>query len=229
MLISETLHNRIIDGGGFFQPSINSLGPTLSAVIPGIDYTGLILPGTKVEIIQNSIQRYAYVISRVYSGGNTTLNFSNFVNADGSAYTFDTTTITNVYFGNSTIMRNHPIWVSYTPTFAGFSINPTGIYRYCVQGKMIFLNIRMISNGTSNSSTFTITLPINSSNLSLNTSNYWGAAVWDLVDNSALLLNPARAFISGNSNLITVNKDLMANGFTSSGGKRASFQLFYEI
>jgi len=52
-------------------------------------------------------------------------------------------------------------WATWTPTFTGFSADPTGgIYRYRTISDEIEIEIRMPNAGTSNADTFTITLPV---------------------------------------------------------------------
>jgi hypothetical protein len=46
-------------------------------------------------------------------------------------------------------------WQSYTPTFGGFSANPTVSARYLREGKKVTVEIYTTANGTSNSTSFT--------------------------------------------------------------------------
>lgn len=51
-------------------------------------------------------------------------------------------------------------WTAYTPTLTGFSSDPTGgTYRYSKVGKWVALTVTQPTNGTSNATTFTISLP----------------------------------------------------------------------
>jgi len=51
-------------------------------------------------------------------------------------------------------------WKDWTPTLSGFSVDPTkSTYRYSRIGKWVALSITQIGNGTSNATTFTISLP----------------------------------------------------------------------
>ena len=59
----------------------------------------------------------------------------------------------------SIVTQSIGAYQDWTPTFTGFSANPaTPVTRYSLNGKMCTVNI-ITGNGTSNLSTFTITLP----------------------------------------------------------------------
>ena len=52
-------------------------------------------------------------------------------------------------------------WQNWTPTLSGWSSNPAnGVYRYKQIGKLVHLAIRQPTDGTSNATTKTISLPV---------------------------------------------------------------------
>lgn len=116
-------------------------------------------------------------------------------------------------------------WQEWSPTFTGFSSNPAnGLYRYKVVGKTVFVSIRMPSNGTSNSTAFTISAPIKAK---LITNGRWELPC-RIINNGAT----AFGFAAINSNATTIGFGLSATSetWTTSGGKRViSAEFFYEI
>jgi hypothetical protein len=115
---------------------------------------------------------------------------------------------------------------SWTPTFTGFSADPTNLAcRYWKIGKMVILNVRMGSAGTSNSTAFTMTLPATAATI---TNMLWSNHIPYAVDNSGEV-STAWAYISSGGTTITLSKT--AGGYpnwTSSGIKKADFTLIYE-
>jgi hypothetical protein len=118
---------------------------------------------------------------------------------------------------------------NWTPTFTGFSVAPTGgLYRYVlIGGKLCWVFVRMPDSGTSNSTVFQMTAPFASANV--NVDMVWGNALLSCVDNGAIVPNSGNAYIGNNTNLITIQKSTDGAPWTASGGKRANFQLVFEI
>ena len=119
---------------------------------------------------------------------------------------------------------------TWTPTFGGFSIAPANpICRYTLVGKLMILNVATPTMGTSNATTFTLTLPPGYTTPVL-TSMVWGNNWFVAVDNSVYLATPARVSIGNNTNIIDVFKiNTSAASWTASGTKGVYFTLILWI
>jgi hypothetical protein len=115
------------------------------------------------------------------------------------------------------------VWL---PTLTGFSSNPSGQYRYIQVGKQVTLYMVQATSGTSNSSAFTISLPIAASSA---TGMVWGG-ICQVMDNGSVPTNPGILYIQSGGTVLTVYKDWTGNPFTASGSKRMQFgTVTYEV
>lgn len=115
---------------------------------------------------------------------------------------------------------------TWTPTFTGFSADPTGgIYRYSKVGKVCTLFVYMPNTGTSNNAAFTMTLPFTAATA---TGMYWTNLVSQVKDNGSVVAAPASVMIASAGTVLNVYKDTAAGGFTTSNGKSANFEITYE-
>lgn len=113
------------------------------------------------------------------------------------------------------------VYQTWTPTFTGFSASPAGgIYRYFKIGKMVTLHIRQPANGTSNSTGFTISLPVAAKVVT--GLRFYGTGI--VVDNSVNPTNPGALYINPDTdpNSLILYKDSAFTTFTASGGKALS-------
>jgi hypothetical protein len=110
---------------------------------------------------------------------------------------------------------------SWTPTFTGFSVDPTALeLRYSLNGKMC--NVQVIAgSGVSNATTFTMTLPFAAKTGSR-------ARAFALATDSGAN-NSGWVSTRSGSNILDVFKTAATTTFTASGGKGVSFFLTYEI
>ncbi len=112
---------------------------------------------------------------------------------------------------------------SYSPTIAGFSVDPSTIVsRYFLIGKKCTVIINT-NNGTSNATTFTITAPFTS----VNNANQDAYVVGVGVNNGADVLSIAT--LPANSNVITLYNGLKNGAWDNTGNKGASFELTFEV
>lgn len=116
-------------------------------------------------------------------------------------------------------------WVDYVPTFTGFSADP-GIVssKYTIQGKICTVRWRQTA-GTSNATTFTITLPFAAKSLTSDL-NYAHIVA---VDNNAVKSTPGLIVTRQNSNIADVYTNTASAAWTSSSTKFFSGTLIYEI
>jgi hypothetical protein len=130
-----------------------------------------------------------------------------------------------VKIGGNTI--THGEWTSWSPSFTGWSANPTGgLYYYRLVGKTCEISVRQPNNGTSNATTCTFSLPFTA----LTRTNARWTAPCEIVDNGVTITTPGLGVVSSAGTVVTVAKDYAFNAFTASGNKRVgSLQLTYEI
>jgi hypothetical protein len=119
-------------------------------------------------------------------------------------------------------------WKTYAPTPTGFSVSPTSTaYRYKVDpdGNKCTLLVRQATPGTSNSTSFTIPLPITAATV---TNGAWIACT-TFQDNGVPVGTFGLAVISSAGTSVTLYTDNLLAGWTASNGKLANFTIEYEI
>ncbi len=133
-----------------------------------------------------------------------------------------------MYDGTSFRIMNDPTdWQTWSPTLTGFSVNPAGAsYRYKVIGRLCYINIYQPNAGTSNATSFSISLPITAAN---NAS--YGCVPYSTTDNGAAQTTPAQAVIAAGGSTVILAKSISGAGgaWTNANGKAASLSMFYEI
>jgi len=75
----------------------------------------------------------------------------------GAGYTWTVPTYTSANLIQRQILTSR--WLSWAPTYTGFSSNPTGTETYKVLDDIIYIHRDVSTNGTSNATTFTMTFP----------------------------------------------------------------------
>ena len=133
-------------------------------------------------------------------------------------------------FTNSNLIQ-YPItetrWLNWVPTLTGFSADPTNtVYEYMVNSGNVVVRSRQTTAGTSNATTFTMTLPFTAKTLS--------NAVWhafaQVMDNSALTTTPGLVALASGSATASLFKDTSGAAWTNANTKRASyFELRYPL
>ena len=145
----------------------------------------------------------------------------------GSDYVVDNAPISAAYLSRAVNPFGFPSGFNYAPVPTGFSSVPTGVTaRFSVKGGICSLSVAQAVNGTSNSTSFTVPLPIQAANVS---GAQWIAPAM-IVDNSAVPTTPGLAVVNAASMSISLYKDYAGSNFTASGGKRlAAVFLQYAI
>ena len=111
--------------------------------------------------------------------------------------------------------------ITYSPTYTGFSTPPSGgINKYILNGKLCTVWIAPTSDGTSNATSFTITLPFNAADLV-------GGSLAFTKDNGSITVGGYGLTTAG-SNVLTLTKQSGA-AWTASSTKRAVFTFQYMI
>lgn len=119
-------------------------------------------------------------------------------------------------------------WYTYVPTIVGFSANPTNtVYQYRIVGKEIWIRVRQATNGTSNATNFTMSVPFTPQTL---TNMTWAGVAHTVVDNTVIATALGQATIGSAGTSISVQRDGAATAWTNSGGKRVGvFELRFPI
>lgn len=216
---SNELEANLLRGWGILNTVITTTG-TPSVLASSVDVSGILSVGDKLWIVQ-STNKYVYVLAV----DSTTITVS-----QSSDYTIVGTGITAIsatYFSKHATPFGFPSEFNYLPSFTGFSANPTsGQYTYFIQGRTLFLNIRMPNNGTSNASGFSISLPVNA--VTRTSAEWTGNA--QIVNNGAVPASPGLMDIVSAASVCNVYVDWAGNLWTASGGKRlAAGTIIYDI
>lgn len=115
------------------------------------------------------------------------------------------------------------IWDSWTPAFAGFSANPTVSFsRYARIGNTIVAAFLFSGNGTSNATTYTMTLPVAAR--SATSGIMMGAAT----NNGSATTTPCRMDSRDASTTADLYLDSGATAWTATGGKGCVGMIVYE-
>lgn len=134
------------------------------------------------------------------------------------------TTLLLAYDGTNFVIVGSQLvnqFFDWSPTYGGFSTPPSGgVNRYCLQDKLCNFYIAPTVNGTSNATTFTVTLPFNAKNIQV-------LAVSFTNDNGGAVTFGGYALTGVSSNVLSVSK--ASGAWTASGGKRAVISGWYEI
>lgn len=121
-------------------------------------------------------------------------------------------------------------WITYSPTLTGFSANPANAsyrYQYMNDKRTINLIVTQATAGTSNATSFQISLPWNAKTV---TNAQWGATTWSCTDNGAALTVPCQAAITSGGTTVILSKTVAGAGgsWTNANGKGASFSIIYQ-
>lgn len=187
------------------------------------DQTAIYRPGVFLKWSQTTV-RYGVVASSSYSSPNTTVTI--IVNAD---YTVANASISSQCISLAANPQGWPGWFNYTPTYGGFSADPSLVMcRYSISGRTVRFTYSASGDGTSNATTFTISLPVAAYNDGVNGSKWTGMCGYAR-DNSAALASGARWAISNGGTVINLYPSSTVANWTTSGGKRAYLEGFYEF
>lgn len=117
-----------------------------------------------------------------------------------------------------------PQWISWTPTLTGFSADPVnGVYYYTKQGRTVHCMVRQPNQGTSNSTSFTISAPVAARTI---TNAVWWSGACTCTNNSGDVTQATNASIASGASVFVVG--IIGSSWTASNGKRANFNITYE-
>ena len=129
-------------------------------------------------------------------------------------------------------IHNFPIyetsWLDWAPVQTGFSANPTStVNRYRIRSSAIDLFVRQNANGTSNATTFTLSLPFTARTI---TNMVWSSTC-TFADNGTVGVNPGMIRILSAATVMDVFTNMALAAWTNVNGKRLANMgvLTYEI
>lgn len=183
------------------------------------DQTAKFSKGTRIKLTQTTV-KYFVVVASSYSSPNTTVTV-----AAGSDYSLANASITDNYYSYQINPQGYPDWFNWSPSYTGFSSDPSGATaRFRVQGRSCTIKWAHGTPGTSNSGSFTISLPVASA---LDVSGWMGARAYN---NNAFQTGPALITLAAASSTMTMLKDGTGSSWTASQGKSVWIDSFtYEI
>lgn len=185
------------------------------------DQTAIFTKGTKLKYTQTTA-KYAYVASSSYGAPNTTVTIM--ISSD---YTLANAAITSPAYSYADNPQGFPGWFNFTPTYGGFIVNPSGaaiICKYKVSAKTVtyWYDDRYGTQGTSNATSFTVTLPVASSTAKL-------AGFVAVYDNGGWSNTIGKAMVAAGSATLTLMVNASEGGWTGSGTKTAETVAIYEF
>jgi len=111
-------------------------------------------------------------------------------------------------------------WQTWSPTITGFSANPTGgIYRYRTIGGETEIEIRQPNDGTSNATTFTISLPVAAATI---TDMVWQETC-RVKNNGTFVAAPGYASITSGGTVIDLFINTGTTAWGAASGKRVDY------
>lgn len=160
--------------------------------------------------------------SEKYIAGNwTNFNASDIVQNIGRFRAQLSATAAFLWSIPSALVINRPVFntdrLDWTPSFTGFSVNPTGVHSYSMYFKKMFVDVRHATNGTSNAVSFYMSMPFTP--LTLANAKWTGSG--QFVDNGTVGATPALCVI--NSGVARIDSSRAWTGtddWTNAGNKR---------
>jgi hypothetical protein len=189
------------------------------------DQTAKYRKGAKLRWKEGGGYKYGYVVSSSYGAPVTTVTLTG-----GSDYALAGGAITDTHLSCVENPDGFPDWFNWTPAIVGYSADPTDvIYRFCIKGRTVFLQMVEVTNGTSDATGHTYTLPV----AAAATANHNQSAVNAASVNNGATVNPTLASIFASApTLLQVFKDTAGAAWTASGASifaAKGFQMTYEM
>lgn len=185
------------------------------------DCTGMYQAGARLRLTQSTTTKYFVVVQASLGvGGVTTVTVTG-----GSDYSLTSSAISAVGISYQVAPVGWPGWFNWMPSYTGFSANPSGFALFAVTGRVCSVIVRHNTDGTSNGTGLTISLPIPAA-------SYGGAAALTIMlaqgkDAGSVLSSPSMVVVNEGATSAICYKGLAALPWTNSGGKRCSFEGFY--
>ncbi len=145
---------KFVFGDGWVpQPEVWTRTGNYTFTVPN-DRTIYYRKGTKIRCKQGGGYIYGVIQSSSFAASTTTVTL--ITNSD---FTLTATTITNNGLSYIAIPEGFPEGFTFGQSYTGFSANPTQTVKWSTVHNRLFLSIATTANGTSNATTFTMSLP----------------------------------------------------------------------
>lgn len=187
------------------------------------DVTAIYQKGTKIRYKDGGSFEYGVIISSSYSAPNTTVTL-----ATNNDYAMAAATITDTAISYTENPQGFPSFFNFSPSFTGFSVAPTVIYRFAIVGSVCIINITTTTGGTSNATNFKMTIPVTSKNIT-SPGNYYQYGTAPFAKDNGATIGSAIAWTTPNSSDLTVEKSAASPNWTNSGTKYADIKIFVEF
>jgi len=183
-----------------------------------MDYSSVYTKGTRLKFT-NSTVKYAIVASSSYSAVTDKTTVTIVVNNN---YTLAAGAISSPCISYFDSPRGWPGWFGYTAIYTGFSADPTTVgSQFKIIGNLIYINHYEVTAGTSNTTDFTVSLPVNASGISR---AYFKPTY---ATNNSANIESSLGLILGGGSVANLYSTGGGGAWTASGTKRASFQAVY--
>ncbi len=184
------------------------------------DLTAAFEVGDRIRLDNGGTTKYFFVVGIQLSGGTTLVSVTG-----GSAYSLANSAITNPYSSKEARPAGFPSVFEYSPTVTGFSANPAGKYYFSILGRVVTLWLAQSASGTSNATTFSLTLPVTAGGVS---GDAWDAKCGIALNNGAAAENAYMEIINGGGS-VDLYLSIASGNWTASGGKMARGSIAYFI
>jgi len=182
--------------------------------IAGVDKTSIYTRNTKIKLTQSATVKYFVVTGSTFST-DTTVTITG-----GTSYTFTNNAVTQNYYSTAASPLGYPQSFAFTPTFTGFSANPSAFScAFQVVGDLVMFLYASGTAGTSNATTFTMTLPIAPS--------LGERYLCRVQDSGTQQTGPGMGTTSGGSTTLSLFKTTQSGAFTGSGAKDCDISFVY--
>lgn len=188
--------------------------------ISGKDVTTRFPVGCKLKLTQTTA-KYFYVVSAAFST-DTTVTITG-----GSDYSLANAAIDSPCYSYASSPQGFPQWFNYSETWTGFSSPPSGGFcRFRMEGRHAWMNLYRPTQGTSNATSATASLPI----AATSTSGYvrWGFGISK--DNGTWSAAASAFVIVAGGTTAELRHGLFSpTNWTGSGGKTWCGMLDWEV
>jgi len=132
----------------------------------------------------------------------------------------------NVQIDGEISGTNIIVWQSYSPSFTGFSVDPSDVVaRYCQAGNLCYVSVYMGTAGTSNANSFMMSAPLTSK--SVTGTMFWYNSLAYYKNNDVVTRGGGIVRIPESSAIFTLFSTTSV--WVTSGNKIAFFQIAYEV
>lgn len=188
--------------------------------IPG-DWRDRIFVGTKIKLFNPTLKYFYVTAPSLFALGVTTVEA-----IAGDDYLLTAGPITDPFFSHSQDLNaGFPFRFNFTAAPTGFSVAPSYRSQFYVEANWLTVTFATSANGTSNSTTFTISLP---KVAVTDGGNQWIESIGQATDNSTSI-DTAFVQVTSGSATAVLSKSGATPAWTAALGKGANFRITYPI